>query len=186
MKKGFFSLCFAFVFFGMVPLSSTPENQSEDQAVKLSDQTEECLECHRTISPGIVEDWLSGSHAHMTPAGALKKAELGLKVSSKAVPEGLLNVAVGCYECHAAGSPILEGQVTALGPAPDESPRTEDMYEFTGYDRQKMDAWNASFRGRTLFKYFGFAATGVVGLVLLSYLMAAVNGLTGIFRRSRD
>jgi len=100
MKKGFFSLCLASVLFGMVALSSTPENPSEDQAVKLSDQTEECLECHRTISPGIVEDWLSGSHAHMTPAGAMEKTELGLKVSSKAVPEKLLSVAVGCYECH--------------------------------------------------------------------------------------
>ena len=69
----------------------------------------------------------------------------------------------GCYECHAAGTPLLEGRVTALGPAPEEKPLTQDMYHFTGYDKLKMDAWNASFRGRTAFKYFGFAATGVVG-----------------------
>ena len=89
----------------------------------------------------------------------------------------------GCYECHAAGTPILEGQVTALGPAPEEKPLTQDMYHFTGYDKLKMDAWNASFQGRTAFKYFGFAATGVVGLFLLSYLVAGVIGLTGGWRR---
>ena len=92
----------------------------------------------------------------------------------------------GCYECHAAGSPLLEGQVTALGPAPEEKPLTQDMYHFTGYDKLKMDAWNASFQGRTAFKYFGFAATGVVGLFLLSYLVAGVIGLTGAWRRKND
>jgi hypothetical protein len=92
----------------------------------------------------------------------------------------------GCYECHSAGSPILEGQVTAIGPAPDDSPPTKDMYAYTGYDKTKMDAWNSSFQGRTAFKYFGFAAMGVLGLVLLSSLVAGINGLYGKLRRKND
>lgn len=66
----------------------------------LSAQTEECLDCHRSISPGIVEDWRSGAHAHMTPAQAMAKTGLELKVSSGSIPEEFLKVAVGCYECH--------------------------------------------------------------------------------------
>jgi hydroxylamine dehydrogenase len=54
----------------------------------LSDQTEECLECHRLVTPGIVADWMASEHAHAIPAEAMKK------------PENLREVSVGCYECH--------------------------------------------------------------------------------------
>jgi hypothetical protein len=83
----------------------------------------------------------------------------------------------GCYECHAAGAPIFEGQVTAISPAPTDEPVRHTMYELAGYDKTKLDAWNASFTGRAAFKWFGFAASGVVGLIVLSYLVAGINGL---------
>ncbi|MFC2163952.1 multiheme c-type cytochrome [Acidobacteriota bacterium] len=100
MKKGSLLLSFAFIILGIVILQSAPKEQSEERGVIFSEKTEECLECHRAISPGIVEDWLSGAHAKMTPAQAMEKSELELKVSSEPVPEELSNVAVGCYECH--------------------------------------------------------------------------------------
>lgn len=65
-----------------------------------SEQTEECLDCHRTVTPGIVADWERSHHAHETPAEALQAPELEREVSSSSVPEALLNVTVGCYECH--------------------------------------------------------------------------------------
>jgi len=66
----------------------------------VSEQTEECLDCHRTVTPGIVADWEQSHHAHETPAEAMQAPELEREVSSPSVPEALRNVAVGCYECH--------------------------------------------------------------------------------------
>ena len=85
----------------------------------------------------------------------------------------------GCYECHADGTPIFEGQVTARAASPTDEPVTYAMHELAGYDKTKMDAWNASFRGRKAFKYFGFGAMGVASLVLLSYVLAGIRALPG-------
>ena len=90
----------------------------------------------------------------------------------------------GCFECHALGSPIFDGQVTAMGPAIDPEPPTEKMAELAGYDRTQIDAWNLSFQGRTAFKWFGFVSAGVVAVILLSFVFLGVNGVFGLFRRS--
>jgi hypothetical protein len=82
------------------------------------------------------------------------------------------------------GSPIFEGELTALGPAPDDTPVKRAMYELAEYDKTKLDAWSLSFQGRTAFKWMGFVAAGTVGLVLLSFLLMGVNGVFGLFRRS--
>jgi hypothetical protein len=100
MKRGSFFLSVVFIVISMVAFQSAPAEQKSEQNIRFSDQTEECLECHRTISPGIVEDWLSGAHAKMTPAQAMTKTGLERKFSSESVPEDIANVAVGCYECH--------------------------------------------------------------------------------------
>ncbi len=62
----------------------------------VSDATQECLGCHESIHPGIVEDWKNSNHAHLTPAQALSKG----RVSSETIPEGFLETSVGCAECH--------------------------------------------------------------------------------------
>lgn len=90
----------------------------------------------------------------------------------------------GCYDCHKMGAPIFDGKVAALGPGIDADPPTERMLELAGYDRVKMDAWNKSFQGRTVFKWFGFASAAVVAVILLSFLFLGVNGVLGVFRRS--
>ncbi|MHB8955226.1 MAG: cytochrome c3 family protein [Pirellulaceae bacterium] len=92
--------------------------------------------------------------------------------------------ASGCFECHAPGTPIFDGQVTAVGPAPDADPPVQKMAELAGYDRLQIDAWNQSFQGRTAFKWFGFLSAGVVGLILLSFLFLGLNGLVGFARRT--
>jgi cytochrome c553 len=68
--------------------------------VKLSDATQACIECHQVVHPGIVEDWQRSRHVRITPKEAKAITGLGLKVSSKNVPEDLQSVAVGCAECH--------------------------------------------------------------------------------------
>jgi len=91
----------------------------------------------------------------------------------------------GCYDCHAAGAPIFEGKVTALGQAPDDEPLMQAMYEIaeSEFDKTKLDAWNQSFQGRTAFKWLGFVSSGTVGLILLTYLLLGFNGLAGMIRR---
>ena len=69
-------------------------------AAPVSDATQECLDCHVVIHPGIVEDWKQSRHARMTPGEATAVTGLGLKVSSKSIPADLQSVAVGCAECH--------------------------------------------------------------------------------------
>jgi uncharacterized protein with PIN domain len=66
----------------------------------VSDATLECLDCHAIYHPGIVSGWEKSRHAAITPAKALQADDLSLKVSSKDIPEGLQQAAVGCAECH--------------------------------------------------------------------------------------
>ena len=68
--------------------------------VAVSDATEECLGCHASIHPGLVEDWRRSRHAVTTPAQAMTVKGLGRKVSSQKITEELKNVVVGCAECH--------------------------------------------------------------------------------------
>lgn len=70
------------------------------QAAPVSEQTDECLGCHESDTPGIVADWRRSRHAMTTPAAALKLPERRRRMSSSHVPAPLREVAVGCFECH--------------------------------------------------------------------------------------
>ncbi len=74
------------------------------QKVKLSEASEECIECHQSVTPGIVANWRRSRHARTTPAQALAKPETERRFSAKAAPQGLAQVAVGCAECHSGGA----------------------------------------------------------------------------------
>ncbi len=65
-----------------------------------STETEACLDCHSTIHPGIVEDWMSSRHAMSTPQQALAKKPLERRISNENVPVPLKDHIVGCFECH--------------------------------------------------------------------------------------
>ncbi|MGD9209367.1 MAG: multiheme c-type cytochrome, partial [Desulfobacteraceae bacterium] len=68
--------------------------------IPLSDATQECLDCHRNIHPGIVTDWQQSRHAKQTVAAALKTSELLRRISNNNISEELKANAVGCAECH--------------------------------------------------------------------------------------
>ncbi len=67
---------------------------------KISSETEDCITCHETVTPGIVADWRTSRHSHNTFADASAKPAIEKRVSSTNVPSELKDVAVGCYECH--------------------------------------------------------------------------------------
>ncbi|MBL7060196.1 MAG: hydroxylamine oxidase [Candidatus Marinimicrobia bacterium] len=66
----------------------------------LSDETEECISCHETETPGIVQDWLSSRHAKTTVLDALEKERVERRVSTENIVEKYMEYVVGCYECH--------------------------------------------------------------------------------------
>jgi len=68
----------------------------------LSEETQTCLGCHRTATPGIVGDWLTSRHSKTSPAEAAAKPQLERLISTplEQIPQELREVAVGCYECH--------------------------------------------------------------------------------------
>ncbi len=66
----------------------------------LSEETQACIECHKNVTPGIVEDWLISRHAKTTPAEGLSKTVLERRISNDDVPASLRAFAVGCFECH--------------------------------------------------------------------------------------
>lgn len=68
--------------------------------VPVSSATQECIDCHITSTPAMVADWKKSRHAKITPAGAIKKAELERRVSTEKIPQKLMVFAVGCAECH--------------------------------------------------------------------------------------
>jgi hydroxylamine dehydrogenase len=66
----------------------------------ISDATQECLGCHATYHPGIVQDWQKSRHHAGTVKAALVVDGLSRKVSSATIAPELLDNAVGCAECH--------------------------------------------------------------------------------------
>ena len=66
----------------------------------VSKATKGCLICHTQNTPGIVADWRASRMSRTTPRSALAKPELERRFSAKNVPDGLLDVVVGCAECH--------------------------------------------------------------------------------------
>ena len=85
--------------------------------VPISEATAECIDCHSSFQPGIVNDWQNSRHARITPKEAMAIEGVARKVSSTTIPENLQNVVVGCAECH-----TLRPQAHA------------DTFEHNGYD----------------------------------------------------
>lgn len=84
----------------VVLATASPQVETEESPAPLSEQTEGCLDCHRAVTPGIVEDWLTSEHARGTPQESMQKSKLEREVSSPSIAEELAAVAVGCFECH--------------------------------------------------------------------------------------
>ncbi|MFH1010104.1 MAG: multiheme c-type cytochrome [bacterium] len=70
----------------------------------ISKDTNLCLDCHRSVTPGIVADWQASRHAQTVPAEALKKSTLERRISAQTIPAELAGTVVGCAECHAMNS----------------------------------------------------------------------------------
>lgn len=70
------------------------------RAGTISEATETCLDCHISITPGIVGDWQKSRHSQISMEDALSKSELEKRVSSSNLPDEELGYVIGCAECH--------------------------------------------------------------------------------------
>jgi hydroxylamine dehydrogenase len=73
---------------------------AQEAPIKLSEETEACLECHASATAGIVADWEHGRHASLTVGEALQRPALERRISVTEVPDDFGRVVVGCAECH--------------------------------------------------------------------------------------
>ncbi|MGB9629454.1 MAG: multiheme c-type cytochrome [Thermodesulfobacteriota bacterium] len=98
MKK--FALVTALILSLVPPLLLAQGETKKEKGNPISQETLACLDCHKTYTPGIVEDWLKSRHSKTLPSSALKKPERTRRISAKKVPASLDKVVVGCNECH--------------------------------------------------------------------------------------
>lgn len=67
---------------------------------RVSENTEACLGCHTSVTPGIVSDWRRSVHSRVSPGEGLKKGPKTRKISASNIPDKLVETVVGCAECH--------------------------------------------------------------------------------------
>jgi len=99
-QKSFLLLMSGFYFFVQVFIAGFSFAQQGQSGVSMSDATDFCITCHESVTPDIVADWKNGRHSMMTPALALKKDLPQRRVSATEFPDSLMNISVGCAECH--------------------------------------------------------------------------------------
>lgn len=92
----------------------------------------------------------------------------------------------GCTECHAADAPFFYGSVTAAGPLPDPTPIRADQRELMGLDATLLSQWETSFQGRGAFKWVGTICVSLVGLAILTMVVATFAGMFSSPHRSPD
>ncbi len=87
------------VFTGLSAFSQALQPATAQNA-PISDLSQDCISCHSTVTPAIVDDWKRSRHSSTSPRQAMAKPELSRRMSARNVPESLGDKAVGCAECH--------------------------------------------------------------------------------------
>ena len=91
MKKIIFLILILGIFSLLYPQTEIP----------ISDDTEACIECHESVSPGIVNDWKNSRHSKISLTQAFTKKKLERRISITEMPDSDSNkFSVGCFECH--------------------------------------------------------------------------------------
>jgi hydroxylamine dehydrogenase len=70
------------------------------RAGEISETTESCIDCHTSVTPGIVADWQNSRHAHTSIKEAMAKPEMERRISATDFSDSLTDYVVGCAECH--------------------------------------------------------------------------------------
>ena len=82
----------------------------------------------------------------------------------------------GCQDCHAADTGIYYSKTLAAAPMK-LAGAGPMMFELRGEDPAFLKLWESSFKMRLTLKIVGFAACGVLALLLLAHLLRALSGV---------
>lgn len=104
MNRLYYLMLSSLLLIFVLNIGSGQENKATGLKAVISDETQECIDCHEVETPGLVEDWLTSRHSKTTPAMALQKTELEKRISNTEIAGELRSVVVGCYECHTLNS----------------------------------------------------------------------------------
>jgi hypothetical protein len=86
-----------YISYSQIQSASSESNQTD---LKVSNETQECIDCHINYTPSIVEDWKQSRHSKMTITSALKQPVVERRISITELGEKNGEIVVGCYECH--------------------------------------------------------------------------------------
>lgn len=131
----------------------------------MSEQTKECLGCHASLHPGIVEEWKKSRHAQITTRQAMAVEGLARKVNSPSVPAEFMDVAIGCAECHTmrpdahAGTVDHNGHRLHIVVSPDDC-RTCHAEEVEQYGKNLMSHAYGSLANNSLYHALEHAILG--------------------------
>lgn len=163
MKNGLLS---AIIVGTMMLFAAAGTNAAEDE---ISLATLECIDCHASIHPGIVEDWRNSRHSQVTPQKAMAVEGLARKVSSESVPAELQNTVVGCAECHNlrpdkhADTFEHNGYAVHVVVSPDDC-ATCHTQEAAQYQKNIMSHAHKNLSGNEVFRSL---ETSIIGRILL-------------------
>ena len=91
----------------------------------------------------------------------------------------------GCKDCHSAGSAFFFARVEGTGPLKTQSVAQSSAHAFMGLSKPYQKLFGLSFTGRPAFKVILFAATAVVGSLILMVILLALGRLSGIIEKRR-
>jgi hypothetical protein len=92
-----------------------------------------------------------------------------------------------CKDCHTTDSAFFFGKVQADTPVmPEGGPDFVEMIQLQGLNRLYMWAFNFSFVFRPILKMVAFAACGLIGLIVLAWLLKAVAAITRALSEEAD
>jgi hydroxylamine dehydrogenase len=70
------------------------------KADSISSESQDCIDCHSGVTPGIVEDWETSLHSQSIVGTAMMKPAIQRRISADSVSADLRSHVVGCFECH--------------------------------------------------------------------------------------
>ncbi|HOK94828.1 MAG TPA: hypothetical protein PK052_00880 [Anaerohalosphaeraceae bacterium] len=92
-----------------------------------------------------------------------------------------------CKDCHTTDSAFFFGKVQIDTPVQIEGgPEFAEMVQLQGINRLYMRVFNFAFVFRPMLKTVAFAACGLIGLVVVAWLLKAAAALTKAFGREED
>lgn len=84
-----------------------------------------------------------------------------------------------CKDCHTTDSPVFFGSVQIDTPVKAQNgPEYMEMIELQGIKRLYMWAFNFSFVFRPFLKIVAFASCGLIGIIVLAYLLKAIAAIS--------